>query len=385
MKGLRFFEDIVQQVTKTGYRVCGDHVMCYRTVDVTYFVIADGIGSGVYANIAAITCAEQLMGLFKSSIQFKEGCQMVADSMHRAKVEDSPYVAFTCVKLSSDGSYAIFSYEAPEPVLITGGFAKVLEPRFYKARYDEVGEIYGHLKRGDAILIFSDGVGQAGMGNGMGMGIGSEGVVKWLEKQKTMGTPEPDFPTILQNLTDMTASVSGKVHADDTTAVILKCREAQDLVIATGPPSMKQKDGEYVKRLTGSGGKKVICGSTTTDIIAKKMGAKVTLVRSDTPGSPPEYAIDGIDLVAEGAMTLSQACNIIQEPMENLAGNTVVERLCRMMRESDIITFLLGTALNSAHGDLLFKQLGVRPRRESVETLAERLRQLGKVVVIEKY
>lgn len=382
---MRFIEDIIQQVTKTGYRVCGDHVMCYRTVEVTYLVVADGIGSGVYANIAAITCAEQLIGLFKSSIQFKAGCEIVADSMHRAKVEDAPYAAFTCVKISSDGSYAIFSYEAPEPILITGGFAKVLEPRYYKAKYDYVGEVYGHLKRGDAIMVFSDGVGQAGMGNGMGMGIGSEGVVKWMEKQKTMGTPEPDFPTILEKLTDMTAEVSGGVHADDTTAVVLKCREARDLIIATGPPSSKQKDNEFVNRLVGSWGKKVICGSTTTDIIAKVMGAKVTPVRTNDASSPPEYLIDGIDLVAEGAMTLSQACNIIDEPIENLSGAGVVERFCRMMRESDIITFMLGTAMNAAHGDLLFKQLGVRPRRESVETLADRLTQMGKVVIIENY
>ena len=135
----------------------------------------------------------------------------------------------------------------------------------------------------------------------------------------------------------------------------------------------------------GSWGQKVICGSTTTDIIAKIMGAKVTPLRSGDPNSPPEYHIDGIDLVAEGAMTLSQACNIIDEPLERLSGNGVVERFCRMMRESDIITFMLGKAMNAAHGDLLFKQLGVRPRRESVKTLAERLTDMGKVVIIESY
>ena len=46
---------------------------------------------------------------------------------------------------------------------------------------------------------------------------------------------------------------------------------------------------------------------------------------------------------------------------------------------------LLGTALNAAHGDIMFKQLGVRPRRESVETLARSLRAMGKVVIIESY
>lgn len=382
---MRFFEDIIQQVIKTGYRVCGDHVMCYRTVEVTYLVVTDGIGSGVYANIAAITCAEQLMGLLKSSVQFKVGCEMVADSMHRAKVEDAPYAAFTCVKVTSDGSYAIFSYEAPEPILIKGGFAKVIQPRFYKAKYDFVGEAYGHLNRGDAILVFSDGVGQAGMGSGMGLGIGSEGVEKWLDKQKTMGTPNPDFPAILQSLTDMTAMVSGGVHADDTTAVILKCREARDLIIATGPPSSKQKDNEFVNRLIGAWGTKVICGSTTTDIIARVMNTEVKTVPAAHPNDPPEYVIDGIDLVAEGAMTLSQACNIINEPLESLSGGGVVERLCTLMRNSDIITFMLGTAVNAAHGDIMFKQLGVRPRRESVETLANRLREMGKVVIIENY
>ena len=382
---MRFFEDIVQQVIKTGYRVCGDHIMCYRTVEVTYLVVTDGIGSGVYANIAAITCAEQLMGLLKSSVRFKTGCQLVADSMHRAKVEEAPYAAFTCVKVTSDGSYAIFSYEAPEPILIRGGFAKMIQPRYYKSKYDYVGEAYGHLNRGDAILVFSDGVSQAGMGSGMGMGIGSEGVAKWLDKQKTMGTPDPDFPQILQNLTDMTAILSDGVHADDTTAVILQCREARDLVIATGPPRSKQKDNEFVNRLIGCSGTKVICGSTTTDIIAKVMGERVETLPPARPNDPPEYRINGVDLVAEGAMTLSQACNIINEPLEALSGDGVVERFCTMMRNSDIITFLLGTALNAAHGDIMFKQLGVRPRRESVETLARSLRAMGKVVIIESY
>ena len=96
---MKYFASLIRQYSKEGERVCGDCVRCLRTGSATYMVLCDGIGSGIYANIAAITCAERLCQLFRSGRGFRSACATVADSMHRAHSENIPYSAFTAVKI----------------------------------------------------------------------------------------------------------------------------------------------------------------------------------------------------------------------------------------------------------------------------------------------
>jgi hypothetical protein len=101
-------------------------------------------------------------------------------------------------------------------------------------------------------------------------------------------------------------------------------------------------------------------------------------------GQPPEYWIDGIDLVSEGAITLGQVYNILDEPKERLTGSSTAERICIMLHEADLIHLMIGNAANTAHDELLFKQVGVQVRKATVKRIAEKLREMGKLV-IERY
>jgi hypothetical protein len=132
-------------------------------------------------------------------------------------------------------------------------------------------------------------------------------------------------------------------------------------------------------------GQKAICGSTTTDIIARELGLEaVTLSMGNSFGQLPEYFIEGADLVTEGAITLNQACNILEEPAERLTGNSVAERLCLMLRGADAIHLMVGNASNSAHDDLIFKQIGVHVRKSAIRQIAGQLKNMGKLV-LERY
>ena len=183
----------------------------------------------------------------------------------------------------------------------------------------------------------------------------------------------------------MSAAISGNRYEDDTTCALLHCREAAELTLVTGPPARAAKDGEYVAEFMARPGVKVVCGSTTTEIVARELNREARLCQVDASfGSPPEYAIDGIDLATEGAVMLNQVCNLLGEPAENL-GDGVVERLCKMMRRADAVHFMLGAAGNAAHGGLLFKQIGVLPRKKAVGLIAEKLKTLGKLVTLRSY
>jgi len=66
-----------------------------------------------------------------------------------------------------------------------------------------------------------------------------------------------------------------------------------------------------------------------------------------------------------------------------LEEETGVAELQQLLREADRIHFLFGRARNPAHGDITFRQRGLLTRSHIIPLLAEKLRQMGKLVTIE--
>lgn len=379
---MNYFESTVYQEIKDNQLVCGDTVRCLRSDAGTLLILCDGVGSGIYANIAAITCAERLLELCSSSLAFKDACCTVADSMHRARTEDIPFAAFSALRVLRDGHYTLYTYESPQPILIRQGQAQVVEAeRFLNAGYEIVGESFGELDQDDSLVLFSDGVSQAGLGTGYNFGIGSQGVATFLNRNANL-----PLETLMRKICQMTRKISGDRCKDDTTLAALTCREARQLTIATGPPASRSRDDAFVKRLLAAEGTKVVCGSTTADVVARQMGKELQYAPpSSSMNEPPEYHIDGIDLTTEGAIMLNQVYNILDEPPESvpesLGEQSPVTRLYNYIRRADVITFIHGRAMNYAHSDLVFKQLGVRPRHVTLGLLRDKLRAMGKLVI----
>ena len=379
---MNFFEDIVCQENKTGYSVCGDTYLSARKAEGTVFILCDGIGSGVYANIAAITCMSRLINLLQNGVSVRAACEMVAGSMHRARTEDIPFSAFSTALLLPSGKFVVYTYESPDVVLLQDKTAQVLRPQFYTTGYEMIGETNGFLRRGDALLLSSDGVTQAGLGRAHNLGIGAKGLADYVtELAKTV-----DDPYILpRKILDMCAGLAENRYEDDSTSALILCREAKQLTIVTGPPSKPSLDPDYVEEFMQSPGRKVICGSSTADIVARELGKKVDILTMRSPFEPPEYYIEGIDLTTEGAITLNQAYNILDESLEPCEDSTVVERLCLMLKEADAIRLMVGNAMNEAHETMLFKQVGVRVRMKTLQLIVKKLRAMGKLVVERRY
>ena len=377
-----FFESLVSQSNKTGHVVCGDYCLCERKQESTVFLLCDGVGSGVYANISAIVCAERIMELIRSGISVRVTTEMVASSMHRARTEDIPFAAFSLCQILPDGNFTVYNYESPEAIIYQSGTSSVLTPRYYTVGFEMVGEATGTLREGDALMLFSDGVSQAGMGSGFGAGIGSEGVATYLNRM-----PKPhSIREIPDDILAMVASYSGGRMEDDVSLGMLYCREATHFALMSGPPEKQNRDKHIVEDFMNIPGKKAICGSTTADVISRELDRPITmLVQGDSLGKMPEYFIEGIDITTEGAIVLNQVYNLLDEPLESLHDESVAERICVMLKESDVIHLLIGNAVNIAHEGLLFKQVGVKVRRKTVALIAEKLREMGKLVLEQYY
>jgi hypothetical protein len=379
---VKFFEDIAVQRLKYGQTVCGDVFLCCRGSEGTVLIACDGIGSGVYANIAAISCASRLQELLYMGVSLRVAAEMVAASMHQARRAESPFSAFSAAMVLNDGRFSVYMYESPEAICILNGWAQVLKATFYTAGYEVVGEASGVLDIGDSLILSSDGVTQAGLGHGHGFGISTQGVVSFINKQSLDAV---DIHKLPEKILAHCASVSGGRHEDDATLAALHCREASQLSILTGPPSLPSKDAVYVSDFMAMPGKKVICGSTTTEIAGRELAREVKMLQVGASfGSPPEYFVEGVDLTTEGTIMLNQVYNILDEPVENFQDG-IVERLCAMLAASDVVHFFVGSGANAAHSSLLFKQIGIMPRKKTIRLITEKLQSMGKLVTERQY
>ncbi len=278
------------------------------------FLFCDGIGSGVYANIAAITCANRLMELIGSGIP----CERLVNrwrcpcTVHESK----NFCAFSAVKIMNNGHFTVFVYENPDPVVIKNGYAMRLKTEVNEEALEVVGETSGVLDVGDSLLLFSDGITQAGLGQSYPLGIGIDGITEYINRKILQ---YDKIISLCEQVMDKTAKISGGKYVDDTTIAIITCREARKLNVFTGPPVSRERDKEIAEKFFENARKACSVRSTTLEIVAREMGEKVNFITSAMSlfGTPPEYEINGIDLVSEGAIMLNQVNNILGEPKEN--------------------------------------------------------------------
>ena len=99
--------------------------------------------------------------------------------------------------------------------------------------------------------------------------------------------------------------------------------------------------------------------------------------------APPRYEIPGIDLVTEGAVTLNQVFNVLDEDMAEFTEDSGVTELCALLHVADRVNITAGGAKNQASGDISFRQCGILTRAHILPLIAEKLRADGKLVVLE--
>jgi hypothetical protein len=159
-------------------------------------------------------------------------------------------------------------------------------------------------------------------------------------------------------------------------------------MVFTGPPVQKEDDEKVVETLMSSGGRRVVCGGTTANIVARQLGRHIQVeLETGTEDVPARGHIDGIDLVTEGTLTITKALAIIRSDAPNEELKLRVDGascLVVLLRDADEVRMLVGRALNPAHQNPnLPRDLGIKA--QVVQALGEELKRLGKEVEIEYY
>jgi hypothetical protein len=237
------------------------------------------------------------------------------------------------------------------------------------------------LSEGDCLALFSDGVTQAGIGNGLHQGWTADGVCREANLHMSRGVAPASLPRMLL---DKARALSGNRHGDDSSVLLARCRRGVVVNVLTGPPSDPSRDSAVVHEFLGEDGLKVVCGGTTAGIVAREteVGA-VVLPKTGSRIVPPRYAIEGIDLATEGAVCLNQLYNLMDDTPVLFEEDHAVRDLYELLVSADRIRFTVGTAGNAASATTEVRQQGILTRPRIVPLLAERLRAMGKLIEVE--
>ena len=372
--------DVAASPKRAG-SVSGDLVKVVRSPGWTTIVCCDGMGSGIRANVAATLHTARLLELEKQNLSLRDAFGRVVGTIHQGRGKNAMYAAMTVARIMHSGETTVLTYDMAAPIHAAKLHATLLPQRLFHADDAELGETNFRLAEGEGVVLVSDGITQAGLGTEFVYGWGVEKLARFIDSLLARRVPAERLPGEIR---ERASRYWGRSLGDDCTVVMARCRPGKDLSIMTGPPRDPALDTEVVDRFLAGPGWKVVCGSTTADIVARQLGESPDIDRSDhSMVAPPSYRVEGIDLVTEGAVTLMQAYNILEEDPSRYEERSGVTQLCDLLRDADRIHFFVGTAANPAHRSIAFQQMGILPRTRSVPLISDLLTKAGKLVIVD--
>jgi hypothetical protein len=388
-----YVETSARSLHKFGEELCGDCYEVVRTPDSVITVLADGLGSGVKANILATLTTKIASSMLKQGATVDEVVETLASTLPVCQVRQLAYSTFLILQIFvQKGEAYLVEFDCPDTIFWRNGAIQDLDKVSRTVSGRKIMEARFPVQEGDVFVLISDGVVHAGVGGILNLGWRWENVAQYLEKvlQK-----EADLTRVVAMLTDVCENLYVHKPGDDTTVVGVKVRPVGRVTLFTGPPADPADDPLVVRHLLDSPGKKVICGGTSAQIVSRISGRPLlTSLEGIGADVPPMAAIPGIDLVTEGVLTLTQTLELVRWARSAGTSYRDLARLNRpdgasqlarlLLRDCTHLQVLVGKAINPAHQNPdLPRNLSLKLK--VVEELCQELRQLGKEVALAYY
>ncbi len=379
-----------ESLSKYKEELCGDKVEILRDEKSLVVVLADGLGSGVKANILA-TLTSKIIGTFMANgLNIEEAVETIANTLPVCRERDMAYSTFSILQIFNSGEGYSVEFDNPSLFRLRKGKASPIETESRIISGKIVKEARFTVSQDDLFIMVSDGVIHAGIGQTLNLGWQWENVNEYIQK-----IYKSDMSS--QSITKLLLSACDNLYAhkpgDDATVVAIKIKKPVNLSLMVGPPVNAEEDRELVYKFIKREGKKVICGGTTSQIVARELGKEVRAsLEYYNQAIPPTAEIEGINLTTEGVLTLRTALDLIKACISSESTMKVFLKLNKqdgasklakiLMEESTNIYFIVGRAINPAHQNPDFP-LNLSLKLKLVEEIAGCLKHIGKQVSIE--
>ena len=375
-------------LNKHGEQLCGDHVdIVPQGENSTVVVLADGMGSGVKANILSTLTSKIISTMMAEGMQVEDCVETIASTLPICAVRGVAYSTFTIIRIIENEEAEIIQYDNPHVVLLRGG--KNFE---YPREELEIGgkTIYKTripIQEDDTFIAFSDGAIHAGIGMSLNFGWERKDIIDYMEMMYDTSFTAKTLNTMLL---DECNKLYGGSPGDDTTSVAVKVRERRQVNLMIGPPSSPDDLDRMHDAFFGMSGKRIVCGGTTSTLAAQRLG-KPVIAQLDYLDAeiPPTAKVEGLDLVTEGVITMSKVVEYAKDYLhENAAysqwaykrdGASLIARM--LFEEATDVHFFVGRAINPAHQNPNLP-ITFNIQMQLVENLCQSLKEMGKRVTV---
>lgn len=382
-----------KSLNKHQEELCGDKVEVLKTDDSDIVILADGMGSGVKANILA-TLTSKILGTMLHEGAALESCvETVARTLPICKVRKVAYATFSILQIFHSGEAYLVEFDNPSCVFIRDG--KIINYP-YKTREIEGKKIHEYrftVKKNDCFVLMSDGVIYAGAGAILDLEGWTWDAMAEYTLKCTKQTLSASRLAVM--LSQACRELYEEKPGDDTTVAVARVIERRIVNIFTGPPAKKEDDERLMHDFMHTEGKKVVAGGTSANIAARVLRKEiVTKADTSSPDVPPMASIDGIDLVTEGVITLGKSLKLLKkyirdefdaEFFDELDADNGASRLAKLLiEECTELNLFVGTAVNAAHKETALN-FDLSMRQNLVEQLVRTAEEMGKTVKVMYY
>ncbi|WP_297098992.1 SpoIIE family protein phosphatase [uncultured Draconibacterium sp.] len=350
-----------QQKRPKGEIACGDvfQSSIIREEGRTILVLSDGIGHGIKASVLATLTSTMALKYSLLHTKPEVAARIIMETLPKSSDGKESYATFTIIELDDEGQVRIVNYDNPGILVLRNGVA--MQGKEYNLTIEgeeNRGKVL-HCKeftarKEDRIIFMSDGVEQSGLGNQRyPLGWGMENIEDFaLNQIKRM--PDISATKLARKIVNQAVMNDQFSVKDDTSCGVMYFREPRKFMLITGPPFYKIKDYDFVGRIQGFEGKKIICGGTTAEIIARELDLTVEIQHGNKnlEKLPPTAKMQGFEMVTEGILTLGK----VEEILENYDSDTRLtdstpEEIVKLLLQHDCIDIIVGTRINWAHQD----------------------------------
>ena len=109
-----FLEYGYTSFNKFGEELCGDRVSIVKKDGYTTLVLADGMGSGVKANILSTLTSKILSTMVSNNIPMEECIETIIETLPVCKERGVAYSTFSVIHLNNDGNGYMFEFDNPQ-------------------------------------------------------------------------------------------------------------------------------------------------------------------------------------------------------------------------------------------------------------------------------
>ena len=382
-----------KSLNKHGEELCGDKVEIVKTRDSDILILADGMGSGVKANILSTLTSKILATMLHEGAAIESCVETIARTLPICQERKVAYATFSILQIFHNGDAYLVEYDNPDCVFIR---TKKIVKYPYEIREIEGKKIHEYrfkVEKNDCFVLMSDGVIYAGAGEILDLqGWTWENMSEYTLKCTKETLSASRLAAMLSQACD---DLYIQKPGDDTTVAVARVIERKVVNLFTGPPKSKEDDEKLMYDFMHMEGKKVVSGGTSSNIASRILHREIiTKVDRNNPDVPPMSSIEGLDLVTEGVLTMGRSLKLLRqyendefdvEFFDELDAENGASKLAKMLiEECTELNLFVGTAINEAHqeSDLTFD---LSLRMNLVEQLKSVVEKMGKTVTVKYY